>query len=128
MFVFELEDCCVPPVRRHLGPPLDKEIECEKFVAKYVESPEAVCGPYVEEGRWVVLVRRKVTDACDMLRDRLKDGGRSAGVAERISQVLRKGFRVLVNEEIVEVYERNDAFATFLTEFLKGKPRWLEAH
>jgi tRNA nucleotidyltransferase (CCA-adding enzyme) len=128
MFVFELEDCCVPPVRRHLGPPLDKENECEEFVAKYVESPVAVCGPYVEEGRWVVLVRRKVTDACDMLRDRLKDGGRSAGVAERISQVLRKGFKVLVNEEIVEVYEGNDRFAVFLTEFLQGRPRWLEAH
>jgi len=128
MFVFELEDCCVPPVRRHLGPPLDKENECEKFVAKYAESPEAVCGPYVEEGRWVVLVRRKVTDACEMLRDRLKDGGRNAGVAERISQVLRKGFKVLVNEEIVEVYEGNDGFAVFLTEFLQGRPRWLEAH
>jgi tRNA nucleotidyltransferase (CCA-adding enzyme) len=127
MFVFELEHCCVMPVKKHLGPPLDKEEECEKFVAKYVGNKEVVCGPYIEDGRWVVLVRRKFTDACDLLRERLKDGGRNAGVAEGISHVLRGGFKVLVNEEIVEVYERNGEFAVFLTEFLHGRPRWLEA-
>jgi tRNA nucleotidyltransferase (CCA-adding enzyme) len=125
MFVCEFEDCCVPSLRKHLGPPLDKENECEKFVAKYVGSSEAVCGPYVEDGRWVVLVRRKFTDACDLLRERLKEGGRNAGVAEGISQVLGRGFKVLVNGEIAEVYERNLEFARFLAEFLQGKPKWL---
>jgi tRNA nucleotidyltransferase (CCA-adding enzyme) len=128
MFVFELEDCCVPQVRRHVGPPLDKEKECEKFIAKYVESPDAVGGPYVEDGRWAVLVRRKFTDACTLLKDRLKDGGRRAGVAEGISHVLKKNFRVLVNEEIAGVYERDSEFAVFLTGFLRGRPKWLEAH
>jgi len=128
MIILELEDCCVPKVRRHVGPPLEKEKECEKFVAKYVESPEAVSGPYVEDGRWVVLVRRKFTDACTLLKDRLKDGGRKAGVAEGISSVLKKNFKVLANEEIVDVYERNGEFALFLTEFLRGRPKWLEAH
>jgi tRNA nucleotidyltransferase (CCA-adding enzyme) len=128
MFVFELEDCCVPHVRKHVGPPLGKEKECEKFLAKHVESPEAVCGPYVEEGRWMILVHRKFTDACSLLKDRLKDGGRRAGVAEGISHVLKKNFRVLVNEEIAYIYERNSEFAVFLTEFLRGRPRWLGAH
>jgi hypothetical protein len=94
---------------------------------KYVDSKDTVCGPYVEDGRWAVLVRRKSTDVCDLFRQRLKDGGRSAGVAEGISQVLKKSFRVLVNEEIVEVYETNGEFAIFLTEFLQGKPKWLES-
>jgi tRNA nucleotidyltransferase (CCA-adding enzyme) len=127
MFVFELEHCCISPVRKHLGPPLDKEKECEKFVAKYLDSPDEVCGPYVEDGRWVVLVRRKFTDACELLRERLKEGGRNAGVAEGISRILRKGFKVLVNEEIVEIYKRNGEFAVFLTEFLQGRPKWLGA-
>ena len=128
VFVFELEHCCISPVMKHLGPPLDKKKECEKFVTKYVDSKDTVCGPYVEDGRWVVLVRKKFTDTCDLLKERLKDGGRNAGVAEGISHVLKKGFKVLVNEEIVEFYERNGEFAVFLTEFLQGKPRWLETH
>jgi tRNA nucleotidyltransferase (CCA-adding enzyme) len=126
MFMFELEDCCISPVKKHLGPPLDKEKECEKFVMKYMESKDTVCGPYVEDGRWVVLIRRKHTDVCNLLRQRLNDGGRSAGVAEGISKVLKKGFKVLINEEISKVYEANGEFAVFLTEFLQGKPKWLE--
>jgi hypothetical protein len=56
----------------------------------------------------------------------LKDGGRNAGVAEGISQILKKGFEVLVNEEIAAIYEGNREFAVFLTEFLSGRPGWLE--
>jgi tRNA nucleotidyltransferase (CCA-adding enzyme) len=127
MFVFELEHCCTSPVKKHIGPPLDKKKECEKFVAKYLEGNGTVCGPYVEDGRWAVLIRRKFTDACDLLKERLKDGGRNAGVAEGISQVLKKGFEILVNEEIVKVYKTNGEFALFLTDFLQGRPKWLEA-
>lgn len=128
VFVLELEQCCISAVVKHLGPPLDKEKECEKFLTKYVDSKDTVCGPYLEDGRWVVLVRRRFTDACDLLKERLKDGGRNTGVAEGIAHVLKKGFKVLVNEEIVKFYKRNGEFAVFLTEFLQGRPRWLETH
>jgi tRNA nucleotidyltransferase (CCA-adding enzyme) len=127
VFMFELEHCCLPPVKKHSGPPLEKERECKNFVLKHLNNLGTVSGPYIEEGRWVVEVRRKYTDACDLLRERLKDGGRNAGVAEQISQTLRKGFRIFVNDEIVEVYARNSEFAKFLTEFLSGKPKWLES-
>jgi tRNA nucleotidyltransferase (CCA-adding enzyme) len=127
IFVFELEHYCVSPVKMHLGPPLEKEKECERFNAKHQGKRGTVSGPYVEDGRWVVLVQRKFTDACMLLREKLKDGGRNAGVAEQISQMLKKGFKVLVNEEIIDVYKKSKEFAVFLTEFLLGKPKWLEA-
>jgi tRNA nucleotidyltransferase (CCA-adding enzyme) len=126
MFVFELEHCCLPPVKKHFGPPLEKELECQKFVLKHLNNSGTVSGPYVEDKRWVVELCRKYVDACDLLRERLKDGGRSAGVAEQISQTLRQEFKILVNNEIVEVYSENMEFAKFLTEFLFGKPKWLE--
>jgi len=62
-----------------------------------------------------------------LLAEKLRDGGKNAGVAEQIAQQLRKGFKVLVNGEIVDVYKKNREFAVFLTEFLSGKPKWLEA-
>jgi tRNA nucleotidyltransferase (CCA-adding enzyme) len=128
MFIFELENCCVSPVKLHLGPPLDKREECERFVQKHLGKPNTVCGPYVEGGRWVVLVNRKHTDACDLLGERLKDGGKNAGVAEGISKVLKeKGFDVHLNEEICGIYGKNEEFAVFLTEFLFGTPKWLVA-
>jgi tRNA nucleotidyltransferase (CCA-adding enzyme) len=125
VFGFELEHCCIPQVRKHLGPPLEKESECEKFLLKHQNAVGTVAGPYVEDGRWVVEVRRKYTDACTLLRERLKDGGKNAGAAEGISHVLEKGFKVFVNEEIAEVYEKSTEFAAFLSEFLSGRPKWL---
>ena len=125
VLVFELEDCCVSPVRLHLGPPLDKLDECERFVAKHLGRAGTVCGPYVEGGRWVVLFERKYIDACELLKEKLEDGGKSAGVAEGLSHVLKRGFDVLVNEEILETYGKNRRFASFLTDFLIGKPKWL---
>ena len=126
MFVFELDSSCITPIKKHLGPPLDKEKECEKFIAKYVNNQNTVCGPYVEDGRWTALIKRKSSDARELLREKLKDGGRNAGMAEGISQLLLKGFKILVNEEIVCVYERNEEFAVFLTEFLRDRSKWLE--
>jgi len=128
MFVFELDDCCISPVKLHLGPPLDKEKECERFIQKHLGKPSTFCGPYVQNGRWVVLVQRKYTDACVLLKEKLKDGGKNAGVAEGISLVLKKRvFKVCVNEQIAGIYGKNREFAVFLTEFLVGKPKWLVA-
>jgi tRNA nucleotidyltransferase (CCA-adding enzyme) len=128
MFVFELDDCCISPVKLHVGPPLEKEKECERFIQKHLDKPSTVCGPYVQSGRWVVLVQRKWSDACVMLKAKLTDGGKNAGVAEGVSSVLKSGgFRIYVNEEIADIYGKNKEFAVFLTEFLVGKPKWLVA-
>ncbi|MEM3580068.1 MAG: CCA tRNA nucleotidyltransferase [Candidatus Bathyarchaeia archaeon] len=126
VFIFELESRYLPPVKKHLGPPMEKERECKNFLAKYAGNAGTVTGPYIEDGRWIVHVRRKHTDAAALLYERLKDGGRSAGVAKEIAQVLQHGFKILVNEEIAEIYEKDIELAKFLTEFLSGKPKWLE--
>jgi tRNA nucleotidyltransferase (CCA-adding enzyme) len=126
VFVFELEQRVLPSVKRHLGPPLEREKECEDFLAKYAQNGNAVSGPYIEDGRWVVELQRKFTDAVELLREKLKEGGRNIGVAELISRALREKFRLLVSNEISEVYIGNRDFAGFLTDFLGGKPFWLE--
>jgi tRNA nucleotidyltransferase (CCA-adding enzyme) len=126
VFILELEQHVLPSVKKHLGPPLEREKECEKFLSKYAHNNDVVSGPYIEDGRWVVELRRKVMDAVEFLREKLQDGGRNAGVAELISQAFRKKLRILVNSEVIEVYRGNGEFAEFLTDFLSGKPFWLE--
>jgi len=126
MFIFELEQRFISLVKKHLGPPLEKKNECEKFLLKHTSSPNTVSGPYIEDERWVVEIRRKYTDVIVLLKEKLRDGGRNTGVTEKISKKLRKGFKIFVNEEMIEVYEENSEFAKFLTDFLSGKPEWLE--
>jgi tRNA nucleotidyltransferase (CCA-adding enzyme) len=125
-FVFELEQRMLSGVKKHVGPPLERERECADFLQKYTENGCVVSGPYVEEGRWVVEVKRKQRDAVELLREKLKDGGVNAGVASLISRALSDGFNVTVNGEVAEVYSGNKAFAKFVTEFLRGKPFWLD--
>jgi tRNA nucleotidyltransferase (CCA-adding enzyme) len=126
MFIFELEQRFISLVKKHFGPPLEKKNECKKFLLKHINSSNTVSGPYIEDGRWIVEIRRKYTDAVVLLKDKLRDGGRNTGVAEKISKKLGEGFQIFVNEEIIGVYKKNSEFAKFLTESLSGKPKWLE--
>ena len=75
----------------------------------------------------MVELRRKHTDVVELLREKLENGGKNAGVAELISKAFQKKLEILVNAEVAEAYEDNRKFAEFLTDFLKGKPFWLES-
>jgi tRNA nucleotidyltransferase (CCA-adding enzyme) len=125
VLVFELEQRTLPATRIHLGPPLEFQKECEDFLAKYTDNPNVAAGPFINDGRWVVELPRKFTDAAELLKAKVAGGGRNAGVAELVAEALREHFLVLVDEEITEHYVYNEGFAAFLTEFLSGKPFWL---
>ena len=125
VFVFEMETRALPLIRRHWGPPIRKREECEKFLQKHSGAPHTVSGPRVERGRWVVEIKREYRDAVDLLTEKLRDGGRHLGVADLIAHAISRGFEVVVNEEILELYSTNDEFVRYLTEHLTGKPRWL---
>jgi tRNA nucleotidyltransferase (CCA-adding enzyme) len=124
---FELEQRVLPSVKKHLGPPLKREKECENFLYKYASNDSAVSGPYIENSRWIVQLRRRFTDVVELLKDKLQNGGRNTGVAELMSQAFQQKLEILVNSEVVDVYRFNRDFAEFLTGFLSGKPFWLEA-
>ena len=124
--MFELEAQVLPNIKKHLGPPLERETECEKYLAKYGDNERVISGPYIEDGRWIVELPRKTTDAVALLKEKLADGGKNAGVADLISKIIQKNLKVLVGDEVQAVYEGNNDFAEFLTDFLSGKPFWLK--
>jgi tRNA nucleotidyltransferase (CCA-adding enzyme) len=127
IFVFEVEQQVLSNIKKHLGPPLERQAECASFLAKYGSNGQTVSGPYIEDGRWVVEVPRKNVDAAAFLKEKLLDGGKNVGVSELIAKAFKEKFLVLVNKEIVLVYISDAQFAAFLSSFLSGKPFWLEA-
>lgn len=126
VFVFELQQQVLPEVKKHLGPPLEREAECESFLAKYAVNSQVISGPFVEDGRWVVTLPRKNIDITALLQEKLADGGKKAGVADLIVKSIQKNLKILVNDEVTSLYQANNGFAVFLTEFLIGKPLWLQ--
>jgi len=126
IFIFESYFPLLPGVEKHLGPPIGKPKECDKFLEKHLRSKHRFSGPMIEGNRWVVERRRKYTNVADLLKSELADGGERIGIASLISQAFSSSFEVWVNHEAQEFYSKNAGFASFLTEYLKGKPRWLQ--
>jgi tRNA nucleotidyltransferase (CCA-adding enzyme) len=126
LLLFEAEHRSLPRTKKHIGPPVEKGLESERFLRKHLGSSTTISGPRLEEGRWVVDIKRKHTDIVELLKESLKTGGRQVGVAYLISKELESSLKILVNEEIMPIYLSNHDFAAFLTEYLKGKPTWLD--
>jgi tRNA nucleotidyltransferase (CCA-adding enzyme) len=127
IFVFELEQRVLANIKKHVGPPLERPVECDSFLAKYQQNKQVIAGPYVEDGKWIVLVQRKNCDAAVLLKEKLADGGKNVGVSELIAKAFKANLKVLVNDEISQVYGADGEFAAFLTGFLSGQPFWLVA-
>jgi tRNA nucleotidyltransferase (CCA-adding enzyme) len=125
VFMFELEQQILSNIKKHMGPPLEREAECEKYLSKYADNEGVISGPYIEDGRWMVELPRKNIDAVALLKEKLADGGKNVGVADLIVKSIQKNPKVFVNSEVLEVYIRNVDFAEFLTDFLLCKPFWL---
>jgi tRNA nucleotidyltransferase (CCA-adding enzyme) len=126
ILVFELEQGWLPSVKKHLGPPIRKKLECQNFLRKHNCSTATLSGPYIENDRWVVEIKRRHKDVASFLAERLKDGGRQIGVPKIIAHTISAHFKILLNENIARLYSTKPEFAKFVSKYLKAKPKWLE--
>jgi len=127
VLLFEAEHRFLSATRKHLGPPVEKRFECERFLRKHLGASATVYGPRLEDERWVVGIKREYIDIIELLRAELKHGGRHVGVAELVSKAVANKPDVLVNEQIASTYRANSGFAEFLTQYIQGKPKWFRA-
>jgi tRNA nucleotidyltransferase (CCA-adding enzyme) len=126
VLIFGLETEVISPARTHNGPPVDSR-EAVNFVEEYTKSRKGnivVAGPWVEEDRWVVVVKRRFVDAATLLRKSFRSSIDSIGIANELTDNVREA-KVYVNVEILNFYSSSEEFARFLTEFLRGRPKWL---
>lgn len=122
--VFGLETAKISPSKRHLGPPVDSE-EAISFIGKHAKSDVTGIGPWAEGGRWITCVRRRYADAASLLKEALRNGGKDVRVAGGMAGDLKEA-EVYVNGEILDFYASSEGFAPFLTDFLRGRPKWMK--
>jgi tRNA nucleotidyltransferase (CCA-adding enzyme) len=87
---FELDRRTIAAVRVHDGPPAWNE-HSSRFLEKWSSSPEAAGAPYIQGGKWKVVVRDRVVSA----RDNLLGIVNSADMGKDLSPLLRKQGRVV---------------------------------
>jgi tRNA nucleotidyltransferase (CCA-adding enzyme) len=126
IILFELESLKLPAVRKHVGPQVARSQASQLFVRKHVGEHRSISGPWVDDDRWAVIQLRDTTSAAQLLRSKIRDGGRHVGVASKIALVLKRKHQVLEGTAIVGLYRKNHDAAAFVTSFLEGRPSWLE--
>jgi tRNA nucleotidyltransferase (CCA-adding enzyme) len=128
IFILELDSFSLPLIEKHIGPPLIKRLDSEVFLKKYLSSNQTLSGPRIEEGRLIVEKRRRYIDIISLLKANLKEGIEKHGFASLFSKSCSdNSFKVWINHEIKDFYITTPNFASFFTEYLKGKPRWLHS-
>jgi len=125
VFLFEVDSRYLPMVERHVGPPVWKKEDCEKFLEKHLKSKKTLSGPRIEDDRWIVDRQRHYVDAVNFLREKLKKDKEKLGIASMVLNAFASSLEIWVDAEVKNFYVHNRDFAIFFTEFLEGKPRWL---
>ncbi len=125
VILFEVERGILPRAKLHMGPPVEMRDMSERFLRKHLTSGRTLTGPWIEGRRWWVVVERVYKDARELLEERLREeGGKAVGVPKGIAERLQD-FSALMNEEVIDIYRRFPGFRVFLTDFLRGRPKWL---
>ncbi len=123
--IFELESILINNFSLHKGPPVFMKESSERFLNKHLNIKDHLSGPWIEVDRWMIKRTRKHTNAVDLLKTILKDGGLAIGVPSKISTELSKRYKILVNEEILDLCKKDDTFRNVMNRFLDGRPAWL---
>lgn len=122
LLIFEMETRTIPLVKKHMGPPADSD-EAKSFIDKYTgKGVEA--GLWIEEGRWYARIQRRHTDVGSLLKENLLEKSANLGISGGLLESA-KATEIYVNTEILPVYRSTVEFAMFLTDFLRGKPKWI---
>ncbi len=98
----------------HMGPPEKEREHAGAFLSKWGEADGVIRGPYKENDRWWVEIKREYTDAVMLLNNKIEELN------------LGKHLNELKNQ--AEIYEDGDfvkeKYAAFWTEYLSGIPPW----
>jgi len=95
VLLFELFNETVPPVVRHIGPPVWNGGNAEKFVRKYLDG-SPLSGPFIEDGRYAVEIRRPYTKVADLLSSEfLLD----AALGKHVRKSMTAGWEVKTGED-----------------------------
>lgn len=119
--LLEMEIPKLPTIQKRVGPLIFDKKDSENFLKKYKDI--AVVGPYIENGFWVVEIKRQFLTAREKLQDSLSkplDILKAKGIPNYIAESLVRGFEILYdNEKIIETAGRNLGFGIFLRKYFE---------
>jgi len=121
IILFEMEVSKLPLVQKRVGPKIFDIDDSERFLKKYKE--EALGGPFIEENRWCVEVKRRFLTAREKLFDSLNKDVKilkAKGIPNYVAEEISKGFEIInENEKIMEIVRKDREFGVFLRKYFE---------
>lgn len=119
--LLEMEVSKLPSVQKRIGPSVFDARDAENFVGKY--KKQALAGPYIEDGFWVVEVGRKFMSAREKLEDSLKaneNSLKSKGIPNFIASQLAKEFEIVTEtQKMIDLVKKDPEFGIFLRKYFE---------
>src|SRR4030042_3304464 len=114
IIIIELENRILSKTMKHLGPPVEKGIESERFLLTHLQNRGTISGPWIEKNRWVTHKKREQIDAKQVLKENLSNGGRHFGIPNMMAnQIVKKKFTILADNEIQRFFDIPE-FSSFM--------------
>ena len=116
--LLEMEVFKLPPIQKRIGPSVFDIKDAARFLEKYKKP---LIGPFVEDNKWTVEIKRKFTTSHEKLLDTLKRNSdilKAKGVPNYIAEQLPKGFEIILdNKKIVKLIKKDKNFGVFLRNY-----------
>jgi len=120
VIILELENLQIQKVTKHFGPEVTQKEHSAKFIS---ENKKITAGPWIANGKWVVEKLRKYSDANSLINDFLK---KEKSVQRLPLKKAISKAKIIHEPEIIKMYKQDSGFAEFLTDYLKGKEKFLD--
>ena len=97
VLLIELISGRLPSLAKHVGPPVYMRKHAERFKSKFTDE-DTFSDVYIENGLYVVDIRRKYISAKRLLESKLH----SCALGKQLREFVREGYAVLEGEEIAD--------------------------
>jgi tRNA nucleotidyltransferase (CCA-adding enzyme) len=125
VIVIELVSASIPSIKVHEGP-LAGDPNQEKFLERHIHNERTVAGPWIKDGKWHVELKREYTNARNMVENTLKrEVPTSIGLSKDVGKWIKESGKILLNQDILPLYSKNQDFAEFVTRYFTKRPSWL---
>ena len=101
----------LPPLHKHVGPPVEYREHAQKFKNKYLNDPSVFSGPFIQDSRYIVEIPRKYLSAEVFIERELKN----LKLSEAVFRSMKTGCKVFYDEDILKIDDRE--YRVFLANY-----------
>jgi len=113
--IIKTENKNLPEIKTHTGPPIKLKKNTQEFIKKWENNPLVKKGPYKQNNRLYVDIKRQYTNIEKFLKNEIT----KLSLGKHLDQIFTKKYEIQKNNELL-----TEKLRVFWTQYLDGKNPW----